>query len=426
MSKRKTLVWILLLIALITLPQGCAQSARSSVTVNTRIPIAPAAIPDAIGVNIHFTDPQPGEMKLLAASGVRWVRTDFYWQNIETEKGRYDFSPYDRLISTLEQYHLRAVLILDYSNKLYDEGRSPHTAEGRAAFARWTAAAAQHFRGRGILWEIYNEPNIRFWTPYPNVDDYTALALESARAIHAAAPEESIIGPASSLIDFAFLEKCFQAGLLEYWSAVSVHPYRKGNPESVVEEYAHLRRMIDVYAPKNKNIPIISGEWGYSSVWRNLDEQWQSIMLARELLINQAQGIKLSIWYDWHDDGDDPKELEHHWGLVSFPYNASRDPVFETKASYRAMQTLNTRLGGYVFSNAVPSAADDYVLAFKKDQSLCFVAWTTSANPHTATIDLKPGTYRILTHTGELIGSRTVTGHELTLTITSAPIYITE
>src|SRR3954449_13293068 len=108
MSKRKTLVWILLLIALITLPQGCAQSARSSVTVNRRIPIAPAAIPEGIGVNIHFTDPQPGEMKLLAASGVRWVRTDFYWQSIETEKGRYDFSPYDRLISTLEQYHLRA------------------------------------------------------------------------------------------------------------------------------------------------------------------------------------------------------------------------------------------------------------------------------------------------------------------------------
>ena len=252
------------------------------------------------------------------------------------------------------------------------------------------------------------------------------LAVEQASEYHAAAPEESIIGPATSLIDFAFLEKCFKAGLLEYWSAVSVHPYRKGNPESVVEEYARLRRMIDVYAPKNKKIPIISGEWGYSSVWRNLDEQWQSIMLARELLINQTQGIKLSIWYDWHDDGDDPKELEHHWGLVYFPYNAGRDPVFETKPSYRAMQTLNTLLAGYVFDNAFPSGSDDYVLAFRKEQSLRFVAWTTSATSHSATIDLKAGTYRILTHTGELIGSRIVTGHELTLTITHAPIYITQ
>jgi len=424
MSKRKTVVWIVLLITLIALLlQGCAQNARSSVTANIQNRIA---IPEGIGVNIHFTDPQPGEMKLLAASGVRWIRTDFYWQTVETEKGSYDFSPYDRLITTLEQYHLRAILILDYSNKLYDEGHSPHTAEGRAAFAHWAAAAAQHFRGRGILWEIYNEPNIHFWTPSPKVDDYIALALECARAMHDAAPEESIIGPACSLIDMAFLEKCFKAGLLEYWSAVSVHPYRKGNPESVVEEYVQLRRLIDVYAPKNKNIPIISGEWGYSSVWRNLDEQWQSIMLTRELLINQAQGIKLSIWYDWHDDGDDPKELEHHWGLVYFPYNGGRDPVFETKPSYRAMQTLNTRLGGYVFNNMLPSDADDYVLAFKKDQSLRFAVWTTSANSHSATIDLKPGTYRILTHTGELIGSRTVTGHELTLTITSAPIYITE
>lgn len=36
-------------------------------------------------------------------------------------------------------------------------------------FAHWAAAAAQHFRGRGILWEMYNEPNIRFWRPEPKV-----------------------------------------------------------------------------------------------------------------------------------------------------------------------------------------------------------------------------------------------------------------
>src|SRR3982751_5484734 len=201
MQKRKTVVAILLLVAVVALLiPGCAQSVRSSVTGKTRTPSAPTEIPEGIGVNIHFTDPQPGEMRLLAASGVRWIRTDFYWQRVEAEKGRYDFSPYDRLMTTLEQYHLRAVLILDYSNKLYDEGRSPYTAEGRAAFARWAAASAQHFRGRGILWEIYNEPNIDFWTPYPKADDYTALALECSRAIHAAAPEEPIIGPASSLI----------------------------------------------------------------------------------------------------------------------------------------------------------------------------------------------------------------------------------
>ena len=41
--------------------------------------------------------------------------------------------------------------------------------EGRKAFARWAAAAARHFQGRGILWEVYNEPNTKFWKPKADV-----------------------------------------------------------------------------------------------------------------------------------------------------------------------------------------------------------------------------------------------------------------
>src|SRR2546428_1162256 len=111
---------------------GCAQNARSSAAYkpDTSAP----AIPEGIGVNIHFTDPQPGEMKLLAAAGFRWVRMDFHWQQTEVAQGRYDFTPYDRLLSTLDQYKIRALLILDYSNNLYDNGLAPYSNEGRRAF----------------------------------------------------------------------------------------------------------------------------------------------------------------------------------------------------------------------------------------------------------------------------------------------------
>jgi hypothetical protein len=47
---------------------GCTQNARSSVAyeLDTSAP----AIPEGIGVNIHFTDPRPGEMKMLAAAAL--------------------------------------------------------------------------------------------------------------------------------------------------------------------------------------------------------------------------------------------------------------------------------------------------------------------------------------------------------------------
>src|SRR5438132_624358 len=112
--------FLLLLWLVAVLLSGCAQNARSSAWRELRVyanDTSAPAIPEGIGVNIHFTDPQPGEMKMLAAAGFRWVRMDFYWQRIEVAKGRYDFAPYDRLMNALDQYQLHALFILDYSNK---------------------------------------------------------------------------------------------------------------------------------------------------------------------------------------------------------------------------------------------------------------------------------------------------------------------
>jgi hypothetical protein len=47
------------------------------------------SVTDNLGVNIHFTDPQPGEMAMLAAGGFRWVRMDFFWHNTERQVGQY-------------------------------------------------------------------------------------------------------------------------------------------------------------------------------------------------------------------------------------------------------------------------------------------------------------------------------------------------
>ena len=56
----------------------------------------PAPLPlgavDGAGVNIHFTNPRSGEMKMLAEGGFRWVRIDFAWGPTERERGRYDFA----------------------------------------------------------------------------------------------------------------------------------------------------------------------------------------------------------------------------------------------------------------------------------------------------------------------------------------------
>ncbi|MEK6279116.1 MAG: cellulase family glycosylhydrolase [Acidobacteriota bacterium] len=399
--------------------------------------VATPAIPDGFGVNIHFTEPKPGEMKMIAAAGVRWVRMDFKWDLTETAKGTYDFTPYEHLLSALKSSGLRALLILDYTNPLYDGGAPPRTEETRQAFARWAVAAAKHFDGHEIIWETWNEPNHQvFWRPRPNVNEYAALALAVGRAFRADAPNAKLIGPAVSEMDFAFLEGSFKKGVLSYWSAVSVHPYLRSDPENVTAEYCRLRDLIKSYAGDkdnkenrgnrgNREIAIISSEWGYSSGWPGMSEEKQGQMLARQWLINLANGIPLSIWYDWRDDGSDPNDPEHHFGMVSNAYHEGRDPVYDAKPAYLAAKTLATFFSGYRFEKRlVMGSIDDYVFVFRNGASLRYAAWTTATREHRIIVPLSPGQYTAVTHSGADAGLIMANQNGVPITLTRSPIYL--
>jgi hypothetical protein len=383
-------------------------------------------LPNGLGTNIHFTDPKPGEMKMIAEGGFRWLRMDFAWQGTERKKGEYDFSAYDRLLAAGQPHGLRFLFILDYSNPLYEADRSVQTEEGRAAMARWAAAAVEHFKGRGILWEMWNEPNIGvFWKPKPDAAQYVALARAVGEALRKAAPQEMYCGPATSTIPLDYLEACFKAGLLDYWCAVTVHPYRQSPPETAEADYRRLRGLIDKYAPKGKRIPIISGEWGYSAAWRNYDEDRQGKYLPRQWLINLANDVPLSIWYDWHDDGKDPKEPEHHFGTVANELFRDRDPPYDPKPAYRAAKTLTGALAGFRFSKRLAvGGPDDYVLLFARGDEVRLAAWTTAREPRRVVVPAGPGKFRATGHLGEALPDLQADAAGLAVTLTDAPQYL--
>lgn len=385
--------------------------------------------PNGFGVNIHFTDPEPGEMKMIADAGFRWVRMDFKWDLTEKERGRYDFSPYERLLKALDQHGIRALFILDYGNPLYTTDKAVRTPPAQKAFARWAVAAAKHFSGRGIVWELFNEPNVPiFWPPKPNVNEYIALAQTVSRAWRSEVPGEMLIGPATSGLDFTFLEPVLNAGLLEHWAAVSVHPYRQTNPEIVADEYCVLRESIARSKGRRgtQHIPIISSEWGYSAVWRGMNEQIQAELLARQFLTNVANGIPISIWYDWRDDGPDPREPEHHFGLVRHRHYPNRQPIFDPKPAYAAARTLNGFLKGYTFERRIDVGSDgDYVLLFRSDGEYRIAAWTSSPVAHRVSVSGISGSFTAMRFTGEAARDPNHTQQGLTIEISSAPIYLT-
>ena len=353
--------------------------------------LPPLVCPAGVGVNIHFTGGHERDLDLIAAAGFRFVRMDFSWSGTERSAGEYHWEAYDELTDNLEKRGLRALYILDYSNALYEDklvsrdpisGRevtgiaAPRKPDSVAAFARWAGAAAAHYRGRGILWEIWNEPNIGFWKPEPNVADYTALALATCRAIRKADPQALILAPASSGFPWAFFESLFQSGLLQHLDAVSVHPYRgySQGPETAAEDYRRLRALIEREAPPDKQtLPIISGEWGYATHSKGVSLETQAAFVARQQLANLYHGVPLSIWYDWKNDGTDGEYHEHNFGTVTHD--------LQPKPSYRAVQTLTQQFRGCRIARRLTT--DDpaawVLLGVDADGNQKLAAWTTGS-----------------------------------------------
>lgn len=333
-------------------------------------------LPQGVGVNIHFVTGHERDLDLIAAAGFKFIRMDFGWEATEKARGEYHWAGYDELTANLAKRGMRPLYILDYSHRLYEDtvettnpisGKaerniaSPRKPESVAAFARWAGAAAKHFAGQKVIWEIWNEPNIFFWRPQPKVEDYITLALATCKAVREADPAATILGPAISGLDPAFMEKFLASGVLEYLDGVSVHPYRhKRAPETVAAEYRKLREQIDRYAPaaRKGKLPIVSGEWGYSTDGKDVSPETQAAYLVRQQLFNLFSGVPLSIWYDWKNDGEDPHEREHNFGTVTHD--------LKPKPAYTAVQTLTRELAGFRVMERHPTGNDDdFVLVLK-------------------------------------------------------------
>lgn len=358
--------------------------------------IPSATIPSGVGVNIHFVTGRTEDLDMIAAGGFKFIRMDFSWESTEPKRGEYNWKAYDELTANLERRGIRAIYILDYVHSAYEETvdathpftreaqkhtASPRHPESIAAFARWSAAAAKHFHGHQIIWEIYNEPNGFFWKPKPDANEYAALALATAKAIHETEPSATVVAPALSGFEWPFFETLFKSGALEYLDAVTVHPYRDQHmaPETAASDYKKLREMIARYAPSGKkNMPILSGEWGYSTHAHGVSLETQAAYAVRQQLSNLLSGVPLSIWYDWKNDGEDANENEHNFGTVMND--------LQPKPAYIALTNMVRELDGYKLERRIEQGDDkDYVLLFSSGKKRKIAAWTTGPS-HVAVI----------------------------------------
>jgi polysaccharide biosynthesis protein PslG len=344
-------------------------------------------IPQSFGVNTHIDDGDVARhIPELQKIGVGWIRQDLDWGDVEKHKGVYNFSSYDRLFNAFTDAHIRIMAIVDYDNPNYDRGLSPYTPQGREAFGRFAEAAAKRYADKKIVWEIYNEPNIETWRPKPDVEAYLLLAETLTAALKRGDPNAIVVGPALSgpwpsigqglLRNWKFhsyLKRVLESKVVHQWSAFTLHPYRDvyATPESAGKQLETIRELMQ---ERGLTIPVIAGEWGYSTFSKGIDEDTQAAYAVRSLLWASMQHMPFSIWYDWQDDGTDVTNKEHRFGLL----RASRPgAALEEKPSFAAVQKIGKELRGYRFSRMEPSEPRVMIARFvKKGAPDAFALWS--------------------------------------------------
>ena len=266
------------------------------------------------------------------AAGVKWSREEFLWNVVEPEKGRFDWSFYDRVVDTAQRHGVSVYGLIDY----WSTWTKPYTREGIEDYTRYCKALVGHYKDRIKHWEIWNEPNIFFWSGPKEL--YPELLKAAYAAIKEADPEAKVLGCSTAGIDGAFIQKVTDAGAP--FDILTVHPYRGSlADEGFIKELQDTARLTARRDGRQKPVWITEMGWP-THLYGGVSEPEQARLLSRSYLCAVAADVGMNMsWYNFRDDGNNVFYNEHRFGVV-------RSDDLGPKPGYRALATICRGLAG--------------------------------------------------------------------------------
>jgi hypothetical protein len=332
------------------------------------------------GVAIH----QIGDTQLLDAVkdvGFSFVRTDLFWEAVQAPDG-WHFGEFDGLVNNLKARGLGALFILGYKHYAYSPDQPPTSAPQLAAFQTYTYQAAYRYRNAPVRFEVWNEEDHKdYWLATPSATAYRALLQTAVKAARAANPNVVIATGGVQQVDRDFIRAVGDISATQTGpDAVSVHPYRQQEPETVLGDYRALREDLSTYARRPQ---VWATEWSYPSVGYHYvadignghaseARARQANYAVRLLLMNWIAQVGLTSYYDMRNDGNDPKEMEHNFGLL--------DAQNGKLPAYRAVKHLFAFTADAKNARYFIDEKEQYiVLKFDDAQATKYVVWCYGA-----------------------------------------------
>ncbi len=314
-------------------------------------------------------------LALLARQGVRLVRQEFRWADLEPRRGAFDWRASDRIVAALRKHRIRVLPVL-WTTPVWARAPSasanfpptltapPHDVDD---FARFVAAFAARYdlpddpdHSPILAYQIWDEPNLSAaWGNGLINPTYYLQMLRAARAaIHSVNPRARIVLAAlaptveQSNVNLApqqYLLKLYQLGGHQAFDIVAAKPYgfdfapEDRRTSEALLNFSHMILMREVMVAHNEGHKAI---WATPFGWNALPPAWQGepSIWGQVSEAEQAEFTVRAVRRaarEWHWlgamflDGLQPRPRERdpardaRWGFALLDGHGNPRPVFD-------------------------------------------------------------------------------------------------
>jgi hypothetical protein len=310
----------------------------------------------AAGGTIQNDDPATldKDLALDQKAGSKWLRIDINWDLIQSAgPNSYNWAPIDAVVKGAEARGMSVLGTILYSpDWARPANTDPTYSPDPSLYEAFAAAAASHFSALGVnAFEIWNEPNNeQFWTPKPNVADYTTLLKGADTAIKAVDPSATVItaglSPApndgTNIAPVTFLQGIYANGGKDHFDAVGMHPYCNPDLPGAPDAWSAWYQMYGT--PTSLRSVMVANGDGAKKIWgtefgaptsgeRGVSEafQAQTVTRAYQLWSSYSWAGPL-FFYEGRDNGSNAGDRFDNYGFATTGFSLKRSFF-----AYRAM-----------------------------------------------------------------------------------------